>query len=97
MNSQTHILLTGAGFTHNFGAPLAKEMWNLILNNSSLRTYPRLRETLLQNLDFESVYHSVILGGDFSSLEKRAMHDAVQSAFEFLDETVAAGIIKTAQ
>jgi hypothetical protein len=83
MNSQTHILLTGAGFTHNFGAPLAKEVWNLILNNPSMRTCPRLREVLLGDLDFESVYHTVILSADYSPLEKRAMNDAVQSAFAF--------------
>ena len=88
MNSQTHILLTGAGFTYNFGAPLAKEVWNLILNCPSLRACPRLRETLLQNLDFESVYHTVILSADYSPLEKRAMNDAVQSAFAFLDEKI---------
>jgi hypothetical protein len=90
MNSQTHILLTGAGFTHNFGAPLAKEMWNLILNNPSMRTCPRLREALLGDLDFESVYHTVILSADYSQLEKRAMNDAVQSAFAFLDEKIRA-------
>lgn len=88
MNSKLHILLTGAGFTHNFGAPLAKEMWNRILNNPSLRNCPRLREILLQDLDFESVYHTVIGSADYSPLEKQVMHDAVQSAFVFLDETI---------
>ncbi len=29
------ILLTGAGFTHNFGAPLSKDMSDLIFNNLS--------------------------------------------------------------
>jgi hypothetical protein len=61
---------------------------NLILNNPSLRTCPRLREILLQELDFESVYHTVMLSADYSAREKRALHDAVQSAFEFLDETI---------
>jgi len=88
MNSQTHIFLTGAGFTHNFGTPLAKDLWNLILNNPILQPYPRLREILLQEFDFESVYHTVVHGGNYSLSEKRAMHDAVHSAFELLDETV---------
>ena len=33
VNFKKNILLTGAGFTANFGAPLAKEMWSKILNN----------------------------------------------------------------
>ena len=32
------ILLTGAGFTHNFGAPLASEVSNLIFNSISNNT-----------------------------------------------------------
>lgn len=81
------ILLTGAGFTHNFGAPLAKGMWSLIFNHEQIQTSPRVKNLLLRNVDFESVYHS-IMEGDYDESEKHAMSVAVASTYEKLDSIV---------
>ena len=62
MEAVEHILLTGAGFTCNFGAPLAAEVWSLILTHPPLAAAPRVRELLLQDFDYESVYHTVFVG-----------------------------------
>lgn len=45
IDSQDRILLTGAGFTKNFGGPLAKELWSIIFNNPSLDQAPDVRQS----------------------------------------------------
>ena len=62
MPSSRFVLLTGAGFTHNFGAPLASELWAAILNHEAVQNTPRVREAMLSDFDFESFYHRVISG-----------------------------------
>ena len=57
------ILLTGAGFTHNFGGFLGREMWAKIFNNPLIQTRTRIRELLLEDFDFESVYSRISSGG----------------------------------
>ncbi len=52
------ILLTGAGFTHNFGGFLAREMWSKIFNNPIVQASTEARKLLLDDFDFESIYES---------------------------------------
>ncbi len=54
------ILLTGAGFTANFGGFLAREMWSKIFNNPLLNGAGNLKFALRNNLDFEKVYSDVL-------------------------------------
>ncbi|MBE0460683.1 MAG: hypothetical protein IBX60_03505 [Candidatus Aminicenantes bacterium] len=72
------ILFTGAGFTHNFGAPLAREMGYLIFNNLKVQAEPRIKSLLLRNIDFESAYYSII-EGDYNDNEKHAISLAVSN------------------
>lgn len=81
------ILLTGAGFTHNIGAPLAKDMWAEIFNNKSIQTEPRVRSLMLNDFDYESVYYSV-MEGNFTEDEKDAINEAVYNAYVNLDYIV---------
>lgn len=62
MNIEVHnpILLTGAGFTHNFGGFLANEMWALIFNSPDVQKRPSLASLLRKDFDYESVYQSVM-------------------------------------
>ena len=53
-------LLTGAGFTANFGGFLAKEMWSKIFNNPKLNGAKKIKLELRKNFDFEDVYSKVI-------------------------------------
>lgn len=88
MQTAEHILLTGAGFTHNFGAPLAQGIWNLVLAHPALQSLQRVRTLLLEDLDYESVYQAVMCGNDYETLEKEAIQAAVSAAYEHIDEIV---------
>ncbi len=71
------ILLTGAGFTKNFGGYLAREMWKEIhnslqradwvneLNESQSTSYERLVEITKKTFDFGELFQVVVKGKDF--------------------------------
>lgn len=80
-----HILFTGAGFTKNFGGLLAKEMWSKIFNNSKVKRYPRINELLINDFDYESIYHNV-LNGNYAEDEKNVISDAILEAYRLLDD-----------
>jgi len=90
MKLADRILLTGAGFTHNFGAPLAETIWNSVLSHAAIRDMPKVRELLLHEFDFESVYHTVLTGTDYCTEEQDALHAAVVDAYQSLDEGIRA-------
>ena len=82
------ILLTGAGFTHNFGAPLAEGMWSLIFSHPSVSSEKRVQSLLRDNFDFEDVYHEIVKSGNYGEEEISAISDAVISAYEAIDGNV---------
>jgi len=84
------VLLTGAGFTNTVDAPLAKGMWDWIFQKEHIRKHPRLREALLDDLNFEDVYQKVIFG-DYTVQEKIAFGAAVLSAYKDLDDIIRNG------
>lgn len=87
MTSNKFVLLTGAGFSHNFGAPLASELWATILNHKAVQGARRVRDAVLSDFDFESVYHG-IMSGDYSPEEKAAVARGVEDAYGYVDEIV---------
>jgi hypothetical protein len=82
------MLLTGAGFTHNFGGFLAREMWSKIFNHPLVQSSPEVRELLLKDFDFESVYADVLTGTRYNDVAKAAIRQAVEGAYKDLDDTV---------
>jgi hypothetical protein len=80
-----NILFTGAGFTKNFGGLLGKEMWSKIFNDPTVQSYSRIRELLINDYDYESIYHKV-LNGKYSEDEKKIISDAILSAYRSLDD-----------
>jgi hypothetical protein len=98
MNDGSHILLTGAGFTKNFGGPLAKELWSIIFSNPALDAAPVVRDILRRDFDFESVYNAVMLGpmlpvgatdtGARWRSQQQALRKAVNDAYDYIDEKV---------
>lgn len=82
-----HILLTGAGFTYNFGGYLAKEMWALIFNDPHIQDYPEIKNLMKGEFSYESVYDD-ILEGNFSDKEKKAITNAIRSAYAKLDQKI---------
>ena len=87
MNRRTLSLLTGAGFTYNFGAPLAQTMWSWIFNQPRIQSSRKLVRLLQNNLDYEGAYYSVMTGG-YTDAEKDAMRLAMSEAYEKVDEIV---------
>jgi hypothetical protein len=79
------ILLTGAGFTKNFGGFLANEMWAKIFNCREVQKKPVLKNILLNDFDYESAYHKVY-DGDYSGDEKKAINTAILKAYKKLDD-----------
>lgn len=79
------ILLTGAGFTHNFGGYLASGMWALILNQPGIRKYPKLRGPMLKEMNYETIYDEVLRGQEYDNgPERAALQEAIQNAYQQL-------------
>lgn len=83
-----HILLTGAGFTYDFGGFLAKDMWGMIFNDPHISGFPRLKELMRDDFDYESSYYKVISGTGFTTVEKDAFRMATEKAYKKLDESI---------
>ena len=79
------ILLTGAGFTKNFGGFLANEMWAKIFNCHEVQKKPVLKNILLNDFDYESLYKK-IFDGDYSDDVKKAINTAILKAYSMLDD-----------
>lgn len=80
-----NILFTGAGFTKNFGGLLAREMWSKIFNDSGVQACPPIKELLMKDLDYESIYHKVV-NGNYSKDEKKIISDSILKAYRALDD-----------
>ncbi len=89
ISSSQHILFTGAGFSHNFGTPLANELWALIFNHPEVQESEGVRSALLSNSDFETVYH-LIMEGQYSEEEKKAIESAVLDGYADIDTIIRA-------
>ncbi len=81
MEANGTVLLTGAGFTHNFGAPLAAGLWALIFNHRGVQSCSRIRDLMLHDFDYESIYHAVMTGDEYSEEEKEAVATGVGAAY----------------
>ena len=84
IHSSEHIILTGAGFTKNFGGLLASEMWAIIFNHKKIQDQPKIKKLMMDDFDFESIYYR-IMEGSYSDDEKEAITDAVKLAYENID------------
>lgn len=84
-NVSEKALLTGAGFTANFGAPLATEMWEEIFRHEKVKAEPRVRELMFEEIHYESVYNT-IMKGEFTDEEKNAIDLAIKDAYKSIDD-----------
>jgi len=89
------VLLTGAGFTKDFGGFLATEMWAFIFNNPSLDNHPEIKNLLRHNFSYESVYHEVVKTLEYENGDRDAIKEAVKSAYDKLDESIRGYYNKT--
>lgn len=92
------ILLTGAGFTHNFGGFLGEEMWTEIFNHPEIQKRQFVRELMLDDNDhdYESVYNKILWDSKYeylSKTDKEAVRNAVYDAYLRNEKKTANGIL----
>jgi len=85
INYKKTIILTGAGFSKNFGGYLARELWAKIFNNPRMQEISIIREKLRSNFDFESVYADVIGDSKLSSYEKEIFQGIIIESYVSMD------------
>ena len=85
---QKTILFTGAGFTHNFGGFLAKDMWARIFNHPKIQANERLRSLLLETDDYEWVYTKVMEVASYTEQDKQLLQEVVEGAYKKLDDSI---------
>lgn len=85
MNYSKNILLTGAGFTKNFGGFLAEEMWAQIFNHTEVQKNWELVEKMQEQFDYENIYYEIMQG---DKPYKQALHIATMKAYENLDSAM---------
>lgn len=87
MNYSKNILLTGAGFTKNFGGFLAEEMWAQILVHPEVQKEWKVIEFMHNEFNYEKVYYEIMHGHSYLSLPqyKTAINNAVMQIYQNLD------------
>lgn len=89
IQSSKHVLLTGAGFTKNFGTPLASEMWAHIFNHKKIQAQPKIKKLMLDDFDYESIYDIIMMeDSPYTPDESKAINDAVWSAYNYMDTII---------
>jgi hypothetical protein len=83
--SSKYVLLLGAGFTKNFGGPLAIEMWEKIFNHKQTQSQPRIKKLMMEYFDYELIY-TKIMEGPYNSDEKKAIDIAIKDAYKGIDQ-----------
>ena len=86
-----NILLSGAGFTRDFGGYLGSEMWAVIFRQPEVRQHPNLRKRMLERLDYESLYHEVLSSESYTSDEKGSLTKAIRNAYQEMRELICQG------
>lgn len=81
-------LLTGAGFSHDFGGYLANEMWNEIFNYGAVKKYPKLAKITSDDFDYESIYYNIHSNPECISEEKEAISEAILQAYMSIDNRI---------
>jgi hypothetical protein len=88
INIKNRLLLTGAGFSKNFGGYLASEMWAQIFNTNWVGESDTLRQILIGNQNFESVYSKVLDDPASTPDDRDRIKQAVRNAYRSLDNAI---------
>src|SRR5437016_1205144 len=90
MSVKNSILLTGAGFSKNFGGFLASELWGRIFSHPALINYRSSKTWLHDNFDYETVYYRIQNNAMLTPEEKTAMTAAVLQSYHDQENMFAA-------
>lgn len=80
------ILLTGAGFSKNFGGFLGREMWSKIFNSPKLESALPIKKELKTDFNFESVYAKVLQGNGFTAGDREIFQEIIIDAYDDMDK-----------
>ncbi len=94
IHSSKNILLLGAGFTKNYGGLLSDEMWIEIFNHKKIQAQPRIKELMLEDFNYESIYYTV-LDNPYSDDQKNAIIDATRYTYEHIDNILRQEVVNS--
>jgi len=83
-----NVLLTGAGFTRDFGGYLASEMWAAIFRRPEIREYPELRKCMLEELNYEALYDKILSSESYTDKDKASLTTAIRNAYQEMHENI---------
>ena len=82
------ILLTGAGFTHNFGAPLASQMMSIIFNYRNQYNFSEDAFSLLKgDFNYETAYADIMKKGN-NNEDKKSIKEVIKITYDDLDSII---------
>lgn len=87
MAYERHVLLTGAGFTANYGGLLAGAFNTRIFNDKNIQSSQKLKGALGRFSNFEDFYNEVLTGA-YTQQERDAATQAVLKAYGYIDEVI---------
>jgi SIR2-like domain len=80
-------LLTGAGWSHNWGGRLAPGLWELISDNAAVRNNPRLFALLGEEQSFEVALAQTHLP-PYTASDRETLEQAIVAAFVSMDRAI---------
>jgi len=87
-NFSKRTILTGAGWTHNWGGRLGAELWQDLIGHRAIQDNARLRELLLAELSFEAAL-GLVQAEPFTPADRQTFEGALLDAFIAMDREVA--------
>jgi hypothetical protein len=87
-NFSKRVLVTGAGWSRNWGGRLAAEMWQTIMDDPAVQISDRLRTLLLAEQSFE-VALATTLEPPFEPAERLVLESAIMNSFRSMDRELA--------
>src|ERR1700730_2224136 len=87
-NFSKRTILTGAGWTRNWGGRLAAEVWQDLMGHRTVQNNARLRELLLEESSFEATLGKT-QAEPFTPADRQAFEQALLDAFVAMDWEIA--------
>src|SRR5216683_3264826 len=87
-NFSRQTILTGAGWTRNWGGRLAAELWEDLIGHGAIQSNSRLRALLLKEPSFETAL-GLVQADPFTPGDRQVFEGALLDAFIAMDREVA--------
>ncbi|MFH1347724.1 MAG: SIR2 family protein [Candidatus Margulisiibacteriota bacterium] len=88
MTDKKVLLLTGSGFTKNFGGFLASDMSEMLYTDPNIIGLPDVRQMMKDNFNFENVYTLVMNDDAYDPTVKKKVRSAIASAYKTQEEKI---------